>query len=262
MENPEPPSPPVPTPADVFRRGATGGEKTNGPLAGAVEPGLLDPAGYALSVGTATPNDKHNAQIRVAAYIDGFNLYRGLTSKWGRQYAWLDLQAFCSSLLKPGQELVLVRYFTAVVSDQGAARRQNIYLDALGAHCPSVNVVRGRMQFGEVWCSVCGTDTPAPKEKETDVGIAISMVDDMHRNRFDEALVVSGDTDLLPPIRLVAGYGRNVTVVFPPNREHVSMRQAATAVLNVKVKHVRDNQLPDPVMGPKGITLQRPAKWN
>ena len=66
---------------------------------------------------------------RVVAYIDGFNLYYGMRSKGWRRYYWLDLNQLTERLLRPGQTLAGVRYFTArVIPDVGSedkARRQN-----------------------------------------------------------------------------------------------------------------------------------------
>ncbi len=71
---------------------------------------------------------------RVAVYIDGFNLYNGLKDKHGRKYLWLDLMAVAQRLLRPRQELSVVRYFTASVrNDPLAEYRQGIYLGALRA---------------------------------------------------------------------------------------------------------------------------------
>lgn len=83
---------------------------------------------------------------RVAAYIDGFNLCHGLKDKHGRKYLWLDLQALAASLLLPDQTLVAVRYFSARVRGEASARRQGIYLDALDAHCPLVEIREGRFR--------------------------------------------------------------------------------------------------------------------
>ena len=44
------------------------------------------------------------------------NLYHGLKSKGWRRYYWLDLRRLVENLLRPGQRLVMVRYFTARVS--------------------------------------------------------------------------------------------------------------------------------------------------
>ena len=68
---------------------------------------------------------------RVAAYIDGFNLYHGLHVE-GRRHLWLDLEGLVRSLLKPGQQLVGVRYFTARVrNNPSSEQRQTMYLKAL-----------------------------------------------------------------------------------------------------------------------------------
>jgi hypothetical protein len=73
---------------------------------------------------------------RVKVYIDGFNLYHGLREKHGRRYHWLDLQALVTSLLRPGQRLVGIDYFTARVRQQPDSEvRQATYLDALAAYC-------------------------------------------------------------------------------------------------------------------------------
>ncbi len=53
---------------------------------------------------------------RVIAYIDGFNLYFGIRSKGWSRYYWLNPRLLIENLLKPGQQLVLTKYFTARVS--------------------------------------------------------------------------------------------------------------------------------------------------
>lgn len=50
----------------------------------------------------------------VAAYIDGFNLYYGMKSKYERRYLWLDLVELVRHL-RPKDEVVRVRYFTTIV---------------------------------------------------------------------------------------------------------------------------------------------------
>ncbi|MDQ3508032.1 MAG: NYN domain-containing protein [Actinomycetota bacterium] len=54
---------------------------------------------------------------RVAAYIDGFNLYFGLKDRGWKRFYWLDVALLVENLLKPGQELAGVKYFTARISD-------------------------------------------------------------------------------------------------------------------------------------------------
>ena len=71
----------------------------------------------------------------VAAYIDGFNLYYGMKSKFARKYFWLDVVELVRRL-RPDDEVVAVRYYTALVKGEpDAAFRQKHYLETLKAHC-------------------------------------------------------------------------------------------------------------------------------
>ena len=69
---------------------------------------------------------------RVTVYVDGFNLYFGLRSKGWRKHYWLDLVALAAALLKPGQTLQGVHYFTSRIrangSNVGDMQRQTTYL--------------------------------------------------------------------------------------------------------------------------------------
>ena len=65
---------------------------------------------------------------RVIVYIDGFNFYYGLKSatQW-RKYYWLDIVRLFESFMRPDQELVAVKYFSAKPDDVDKSRRQNAF---------------------------------------------------------------------------------------------------------------------------------------
>lgn len=132
-------------------------------------------------------------QVRV--YVDGFNLYHGLRRD-GRRYLWLDLDALAVSLLKPGQHLDSVQYFSAPVrNDPAGHQRQTDCWGALLAHSPRVTLVEGRFQQKTRSCNQCGTQWTTYEEKETDVSIAVTLVEDGVLDGFDTALVISADSD-------------------------------------------------------------------
>ena len=56
---------------------------------------------------------------RVIVYIDGFNFYFGLkhNAKW-KKYYWLDIVKLFESFMRPNQELVAVKYFSANINIQ------------------------------------------------------------------------------------------------------------------------------------------------
>ena len=46
-------------------------------------------------------------------YVDGFNPYYGLKAKIWQRFYWIDLGAFSTEFLRPGQQLELARQSTA-----------------------------------------------------------------------------------------------------------------------------------------------------
>ena len=65
---------------------------------------------------------------RVIVYIDGFNFYFGLKSnaKW-KKYYWLDIVKLFEMFMRPNQELVAVKYFSAKPDDIDQSLRQNAF---------------------------------------------------------------------------------------------------------------------------------------
>ena len=99
---------------------------------------------YAVGTERSKMASGAGASERVATYIDGFNLYYGIRAG-GRRHLWLDVEGLALSLLKPNQQLVAVRYFTAPRRDDPAAlSRQQQYWNALDAHCSMLQVRLGR----------------------------------------------------------------------------------------------------------------------
>jgi hypothetical protein len=134
---------------------------------------------------------------RVAFYIDGFNLFHGALR--GKPYRWLDLEAFCQHFVRPRQELVAVKYFTALVRNRadkpGQRERQKEYLRALATR-PKVETYYGHflkrkanrqlanppkdgkendLAFRSVWIE---------EEKGSDVNLASQFLSDGFRARY------------------------------------------------------------------------------
>jgi uncharacterized LabA/DUF88 family protein len=200
----------------------------------------------------------------VIAYIDGFNLYNGLREKHRRRYLWLDLEALCQSLLLPDQQLVSVRYFTAPVRRQPASlRRQQKFWNALDVHCSRVTIELGRFQEKTITCRSCRSTWLSHEEKETDVAIAVALVEDAAMRAFDTALIVSADSDLCPGVRAVRRLHPSAKIVaaFPPARRSDELRHAVDASFTIAERKLQRSLLPDKVIGPDGKVFPRPVKW-
>ena len=202
-------------------------------------------------------------RARVATYIDGFNLYNGLKEKHGRKYMWLDLQALAAALVLPGQDLVAVSYFSARVRGEASGARQADYIDALRAHCPLVTVIEGRFKEKHVRCWTCGDVRVSYEEKETDVSIAVALVEDAACDRYDRAMIISADSDLCPAIRAVrrVAPAKEVIAAFPPRRVSGELRRTAHGTFTIPDSKIRRSLLPDTVTTAAGIVLKRPSRW-
>jgi len=203
---------------------------------------------------------------RVIAYIDGFNLYFGLRSKGWRKYYWLDLVRLSQVLLKPGQQLEAVHYFTSRIRANGHnaedMRRQNTYLEALSTF-PGFTTHLGHYLDKPRQCRACGARWMDYEEKMTDVNIAVQLLSDAFENRFDAALLISADSDLTTPVRQVLSRfaEKRVVIAQPPGRNSVSLCRAASGYFTIGEAKLRGAQLPVHVTRADGFPLTRPVHW-
>jgi uncharacterized LabA/DUF88 family protein len=201
--------------------------------------------------------------MKVVVYIDGFNLYFGINESYGKKYLWLDLECLANSLLLPGETLSGVKYFTSLISNNPAKeQRQQTFIQALQT-ATSCQFYYGRYQAGTTTCRNCRINWPSPKEKMTDVNIACELLKDAFTDKFDKAIVVSGDADLVPPINIIKQYlpSKRIGFYFPPNRHSIHLSTIAHFSAVIGKKKLRSCQLPDSILKPDGFVLQRPATW-
>ncbi len=221
-----------------------------------------------MSTSTAADPDENQPPFhRVAVYVDGLNLYHGLKSRGWRRYYWLNLRRLAERLLRPGQSLVAVRYFTARFQprrdDPDRTLRQDTYLKALET-LPDLTIQYGYHLPKTGTCRRCGATWATFEEKMTDVNIAVALLHDAMRDAFDTAIVVSADSDLIGPINTVlrSYTDKRVVVAFPPNRHSEELHHQATAAFRLGRRIIADSQLPDQVIDVNGFVLRKPSRWN
>jgi uncharacterized LabA/DUF88 family protein len=203
-------------------------------------------------------------KYRVIAYIDGYNLYHGLRDADWRRFLWLDLSSLALSLLRGNQGLSLTKYFTTRISGPETKRkRQSTYLEALEAHCGSaVQMFFGQYQSEPWTCERCKHVTRISHEKKTDVNIAVEMMTDAYGDRFDTALLISADSDLVPVIQAIRRiHDKQILVAFPPSRFSAELKTVASACVTIGRAKISGSQLPERVLKAGAIRLERPEKW-
>ena len=201
---------------------------------------------------------------RVVVYIDGYNLYRGLCDAGLRSSRWLNLVSMCDEIIGE-RSLSNVRYFTArVLDDPQRLARQNLYIDALNAH-GGIEIEFGKYKKKKAKCFSCKTSWRTYEEKKTDTRIAVRVVEDAFDNRFDVALIISGDSDMIPPIELLQERfpEKSVIVVFPPRRRNgeLASRVGNSNSYSLKPETVESHRFPSTVTTSSGHDLNAPTGW-
>ncbi len=211
--------------------------------------------------------------MKTNVYIDGFNLYHRALS--GTPFKWLDLSKLCHALV-PAHQVNLIRYFTAKVDtrsrDPSQQRRQLIYLRALETipnlsihyglfrtdpkRLPLTHPIVGLKRFVEVSVTT---------EKGSDVNLASYLLADGFRGDYEQALIISNDSDLALPIKMVRDdlklptgvVNPSVSTRFPTAKQ---LQDAATFLRRIYKKTLKESQFPDKLTDANG-TITKPATW-
>ncbi|MBE9191949.1 NYN domain-containing protein [Gloeocapsopsis crepidinum LEGE 06123] len=205
---------------------------------------------------------------RSVVYIDGFNFYYGAVKD--TPYKWLNLQKYFE-ILRQDDDIQKIWYFTAKVSGN-QLERQETYFDAL-ATLPIIEIVFGLYKLKELRCRIkeCryqgNKAYKVPEEKGTDVNIALQMLDDAYQNACDRMILVSGDSDLVPAVKLVKKRHPEIQITVYIPASHPK-RGAATELRNVADKHktlptalLPKAQFPQSLTGTSGKTIYKPSSW-
>lgn len=208
-------------------------------------------------------------------YIDGFNLYYRALRRFP-QYKWLDL-AKLSQALVSGHRVNRIRYFTAIVDqrhdDPLQQRRQLLYLRALQT-IPNLSIHYGQLKTRNVSRRRAhrdpNLDDPVlvrnTEEKGTDVNLASFLLVDGYEGDYEQAVVISNDSDLALPIELVRDRLNRPVGVVNPNTSRTSLtpvelRQAATFLRQLRPNALRNSQFSDSLVDDTGVFF-KPALWS
>lgn len=199
---------------------------------------------------------------RVITYIDGFNLYFGLKDRNWKRYYWLNLQALSLNLLIPGQLLALTKYFTTRVSNSPSkVKRQGTYIEALET-LDNFRIFYGHYMPNVRTCPRCLCIHSVPKEKSTDVNIAVEMLTDAFEDKYDIALLISADSDLVGAVKSILRLtDKKVVVAFPPERFSSELSSVASASFTIGRRKLAQSMFPDKVTKTNGFILEKPERW-
>jgi hypothetical protein len=229
---------------------------------------------------------------RTNVYVDGFNLYYG-AAKY-TPHKWVNLAELCLQVL-PGLNVHRIRYFTALVkplpSDPHIRLRQEIYIRAL-LTLPNLTVHHGHYLQSRVFMPLVTPPPSGPRfaevikmeEKGSDVNIATYMLVDAFRKDCDQLIVITNDSDLAEPVRIINKELLIPVGIFNPQtndtairRSRVSGRPWRPARPSIELKkvakfnrditsegplsHMARSQFPPQLKDAQGRTIVKPMGW-
>jgi len=203
-------------------------------------------------------------------YVDGFNLYYGCLK--GTSHKWLDLDVLCRTLL-PNNQLHRIRYFTARVKvrdDPLAPVRQDLYLQALST-LPHVSTHLGHFLVTKARMALATPPPAGPRtvevlkteEKGSDVNLATYLLTDAFRGDCQTAVVITNDSDLAEPIRVISQELSIPVGLINPHPRQASralLRQGPAFVKSIRPSVLAKSQFPAEIVV-RGRTIHRPQGW-
>ena len=210
--------------------------------------------------------------------MDGFNLYHSVTKvaqeTSDESVKWLDLQGLARGILpliSPTASLASIHYFTALpehlyLADPGRLRRHRTYLRALTAHGSlRPSIILGRIAQQQVLVRTASAEITGSiwREKGTDVALAMALLREASKGDMDEAVIVSGDADYLPAVKVFREMYPDIGLrfAFPRGRASKELLREAPNSFTLTSAAYLSHRLPERIRLPSGKFLHCPAEW-
>ena len=203
---------------------------------------------------------------RIICFVDGFNLYHALHNLRLPHLKWLDLQLLFTRLTRSKSQVITqILFFSAYPTwKPGSYHRHKLYVKALLSH--GVTPILGQLKQKPKKCLKCQAEWVSHEEKETDVNLALAMLDLAYKDRYDHAFLLSRDSDLVPAVRKVKQNfpNKKITVFSPYNYKHSSeLMQACDGYKTIKRKHISTSLFPKEIYDAGGnLVAIRPLEYS
>jgi len=208
--------------------------------------------------------------------IDGFNLYhstREAAYRFQASTKWLDKKGLCESYLANisntiGDKVTLkkVYYFSALAEhreafDPDVTKRHKDLIKCL--EDTGVDVELNRFKPKDITCPNCKKRFKKYEEKETDVSIALKLIEVFINGECDLVVIMSGDTDLSPAIKTAQRLfpSKRALFAFPFRRKNRELLKLAPGSFKINGKQYIKHQFPNPYQLSNGKEIFKPISW-
>tara|TARA_Y100000310_G_scaffold61798_2_gene57041 strand:- start:515 stop:1144 length:630 start_codon:yes stop_codon:yes gene_type:complete len=205
---------------------------------------------------------------RVYTYFDGSNFYH--LAKLNYSINKIDFEKISREFIDaPFEDLVKINYFIAPVNQQERPelyKRQQKFFRQIDKN-PLIKIYLGRLvsrplnkiniicnscgiqQAGELSCPKCNKKVKLNKtykstEKGVDVNLAINLLLDALDNKYDLALLFSGDADFCPAIKyIIKNLNKEIIFCSFPKPRTNELIQCCSKTKKITKKILEDSQI-------------------
>jgi uncharacterized LabA/DUF88 family protein len=211
--------------------------------------------------------------LRISFLVDGFNLYHSLSEAQNhlekQSTKWLNLKRLCCNYLYLfGKEAKLqdIYYFSALAvhrenKDPEVTNRHNAFIKCLVNE--GIKIELSRFKKKENKCPSCGYKYSKYEEKETDVKLALKLLELFITDSCDIAVFISGDTDLAPCIKTAKLLfpNKEIAFIFPYKRHNRELEKLVSHSFKIKKEEYTKYQFANPCILKDGSQLKKPLTW-
>lgn len=177
---------------------------------------------------------------RAFVFIDGSNFYfklKELTSKLKDHFSLLNFnyRKFAELLVKPNKLMEIHYYIGAVKMQMNNPRSKILYANQQKLfrklQKQKIMVIPGQL---------IQHPDKSYHEKGVDVRLAVEMIRFARLDKYDQAYLVSSDTDLLPAIEEVQSFGKTVQYVGIPKGQSFGLSKVADDVRLIRPEEIKE----------------------
>lgn len=211
--------------------------------------------------------------MKVAALIDGFNLYHSMDNQRYRKYKWLNFSKLFRKYVNSKDKLE-IHYFTTInyedvidfkINKERSEGKLKRHLELIRAEeSKGVFVHYGYFKDTNFECEKCGHRTRIRKEKQTDVGIGAYLAYLAFSRNIDKFIILSADTDLISAIKLVKQNAEEkiINLLLPPDVFHSEISKECNQTFSIKEEDLKDSLFPVFFENKEKEMIVCPKEWN
>ena len=180
---------------------------------------------------------------RIVFFVDGFNHYHALDScRKYHKYKWLNLSKLAKCFVKKNERIDGVYYFTALSTWSKSKREKHEKL-IKALELEKVKVVYGKFRRRDKACPLCKKTYQTFEEKQTDVNMAIHLLRLAIEDQYDTAIIMSGDSDLVPSIEATKNIfpTKRIGVVIPIGRRAELLKNVCDFHFKLKERQLKSS---------------------